>query len=270
MSDERIAVEDALLTNEQRTLLSDVAQTLRRHQPAIAFTGAGISTESGIPDFRGPGGLWKRIQPTRFSDFLSDPEERVRYWQRRRERYPQLLEKQPNSGHVALQRLLAAGLIAEIVTQNIDGLHQKAGVNPERIIELHGSSHRIRCLGCRRVFPADSAELDLERELPDCPVCGGVLKESTIAFGESLIEDDLRRALALAGTSAFVLVVGSSLSVNPAAKIPLVATRTGASLAIINNEPTPLDHYAEFLVQAPSGVSLSYLAELALDGGGSR
>jgi NAD-dependent deacetylase len=263
--EERMRVDHSELTDQHRALLSRVAERLRQRQPAIAFTGAGISTESGIPDFRGPNGLWKSRRPPRFSSFLSDPEERRQYWQRRRERYPQLQRRQPNAGHVAISRLVEAGWITEVVTQNFDGLHQKAGIEAERVVELHGSSHRIRCLDCRRIYEANAPGLDLDADVPSCPVCDGVLKESTISFGESLVEADLRRALTSAESSGFVLVVGSSLTVNPAAKIPLVAARTGSSMAIINNEQTPLDRYAEFVVRAPAGASLDFLASRVLN-----
>lgn len=236
------------------------------YTPVLAFTGAGISTESGIPDFRGPSGLWKRTAPTGFRDFLNDPDVRARYWERRRERYPELASKAPNVGHASLQQLVDSGVLELVITQNIDGLHQKSGVHPDRVIELHGSSHRIRCLECRTQFPADADEIDFAAPIPDCPRCGGILKEATISFGEPLIEEDLRRSLKLAEESGMVLVVGSSLTVNPASRVPLMAARSGASLAIINNEETPLDRYAEHIVRAPAGASLSYLTRQVLAG----
>lgn len=257
---------ESALELEHRLILDRIAQTILERPPVVAFTGAGISTESGIPDFRGPSGLWKRTAPTAFRDFLNDPEARARYWERRRERYPQLKAKQPNLGHESLSQLMDAGHLDVVVTQNIDGLHQKAGISDQRIIELHGSSHMIRCLSCRRVFPAESEEIDIDLEIPACPRCGGILKEATISFGESLVEEDLRRALAIGETAGTLLVVGSSLTVNPASRVPLVAARNGASLAIINNEETPLDRYAEHLVRAPAGAALSYLTRQVLAG----
>lgn len=255
---------DQTLTPAQQATLEAIAGEIRVRRPVVAFTGAGISTESGIPDFRGPSGLWKRVKPGTFRDFLDDPEVRVAYWQRRRTRYPVLAAAPPNAGHRALARLQAAGYLDYIITQNIDGLHQKAGADPERLIELHGSVHQIRCLDCRRLYPADTFPLPDDGEEPACPVCGGIVKESTIAFGESLVADDLRRALEIARASEFMLVVGSSLQVNPAAKVPLVAVERGAVMAIINAEPTPQDVFADFVVQGPAGASLSYIADLLL------
>lgn len=249
------------LTDEQRETLDRLADELFQRQPAVVFTGAGVSTESGIPDYRGPNGIWNRTSPTLYRDFLADPAIRLRFWRRRQERYPVLAAAVPNQGHIALRRLQEAGYVTDIITQNIDGLHQKAGSPEERIVELHGSSHKIRCLQCGRVFDAELFDTAFDGTEPACPVCGGMVKEATISFGQSLVADDLRRALAIAREAQVVLVVGSSLSVNPAAKIPLEALRAGASLAIVNNEPTPLDELAQFLVHGPAGSSLSYLAD---------
>lgn len=257
---------EASLEFDHRLELDRVAQTMLAQRPVIAFTGAGISTESGIPDFRGPSGLWKRTAPTGFRDFLRDPEIRARYWERRRERYPELASKHPNVGHQSLNEMIRANLLDLVITQNIDGLHQKSGVADDRIIELHGNSHQIRCLDCRTLFPADTNEIPLDVPVPDCPRCGGIIKEATISFGEPLIEEDLRRSLRVAEESGMVIVVGSSLTVNPASRVPLVAARHGATLAIINNEETPLDRYAEHIIRAPAGASLSYLTRQVMAG----
>lgn len=249
-----------VLKSEQQATLDRLADEMFRRQPVVAFTGAGISTESGIPDYRGPQGIWKRVSPTLYRDFLADPEARIAHWQRRRQRYPAMAQAQPNAGHLALARLQEAGLLDTIVTQNIDGLHQKAGSPAERVLELHGSVHQVRCLRCGRVFPAEAFDAAFDGTEPRCPICGGMVKEGTIAFGQSLVAGDLRRALALARSAEVILVVGSSLSVNPAAKVPWEAARAGAALAIVNNEPTPLDDRAAFLIHGPSGLALTYLA----------
>ncbi|MDI3339701.1 MAG: Sir2 family NAD-dependent protein deacetylase [Sphaerobacter sp.] len=254
----------AVLTAEQRETLEALAGEIRVRRPVVAFTGAGISTESGIPDYRGTNGLWTRTTPPTFRDFLRDPEVRVAHWRRRRERYPAMLRVEPNAGHLALVRLQRAGLLSTIITQNIDGLHQRAGSDPESVIELHGSVHQIRCLDCRRLFPAAEFPLPEGDAVPACPVCGGIVKEATIAFGESLVPDDLRRALEIARGSELMLVIGSSLRVNPAAKVPLVAAQRGAALAIINHEPTPLDPLATFRVRASAGAALTYIADLLI------
>lgn len=261
-----LSLLESSLELEHRLELDRVAQAMLAQRPVIAFTGAGISTESGIPDFRGPSGLWKRTAPTGFREFLRDPEIRARYWERRRERYPELASKLPNVGHQSLHEMMQAGVLDLVITQNIDGLHQKSGVADDRIIELHGNSHHIRCLDCRTVFPADAQDIPAHVPVPDCPICGGIIKEATISFGEPLIEEDLRRSLRVAEESGMVIVVGSSLTVNPASRVPLVAARTGATLAIINNEETPLDRYAEHIIRAPAGASLSYLTRQVLAG----
>jgi NAD-dependent deacetylase len=252
----------AALTEVQREIIEQLAEELYGNQPALAFTGAGISTESGIPDYRGPNGLWSKQNPTKFREFLSHPEVRRRYWQRRRERYPLLARTQPNAGHRALARLQAAGYLREIITQNIDGLHQKAGSDPSLVIELHGTAHQIRCLDCGARWPAEKFDSGPADTVPHCPLCGGRVKEATVAFGESLDVDVLQRALRLAETAAVLLVIGTSLSVYPAAHVPRRALRGGASLAVINNEPTPLDAQARYLLYAQAGPALTYLASL--------
>lgn len=256
----------SLLTDAQRDVLDRLADELFRRQPAVAFTGAGISTESGIPDYRGPEGIWKRLKPTLYRDFVADPAIRLRHWERRQERYPVMAAAQPNAGHFALRRLQEAGLLDTIITQNIDGLHIKAGSPPDSVIELHGSVHYVRCLNCRRVFPAEMFDQSFDGTEPHCPVCGGMVKEATISFGESLVAEDLKHALEVARQAEVMLVVGSSLTVNPAAKVPLEAVKAGASLAIINNEPTPLDDAASFVVHAPAGEALTYLASRLVPG----
>ncbi len=253
--------ELAGLTPNDVEQLHRLAELLFEHRSGVAFTGAGISTESGIPDYRGPNGVWKRIKPTMFRDYLNNPEIRMNHWKRRVERYPELASKHPNDGHRALARLQQLGYVQDIITQNIDGLHQKAGSAPSTVIELHGSAHHVRCLDCGRLFDAEPFDREFNGEEPACPICDGMVKESTIAFGQPLVADDLRMALMLARASGVMIVVGSSLSVHPAAKVPREAAKAGAELAIINNEPTPLDSMASVIVRAPSGASLAYLAD---------
>lgn len=251
----------AVLTADQMRALDRLAEALFERRSGVAFTGAGISTESGIPDYRGPNGRWKKMTPPTFRSFLTDPERRISHWRHRQERYPEMAAKQPNAGHYALAKLQQLGYIQEIITQNIDGLHQKAGSDPATVIELHGSVHQVRCLDCGRLFDAEPFDRAFAGEEPRCPVCGGMVKEATISFGQSLVADDLRTALTLARGTGVMLVVGSSLTVNPAAKVPREAARSGAALAIINNEPTPLDDIAAILAHAPAGAALTYLVD---------
>lgn len=259
------APNDPLAHDQRFQALIALAQPTGR---IVAFTGAGISTESGIPDYRGPGGVWQTGQIPTISDFRTNPATRRAYWEGRRTRYPELAAKEPNQGHLALAALQRAGRVREIITQNIDGLHQKAGSDPRSVIELHGSSHRVSCLACGRVWGAAMIHdrlLSGEVE-PVCEVCGGMLRGATVLFGESLPRDALRAASTAATTCDLMLVVGSSLVVNPAAQLPVLARRGGASLAIVNRTPTPLDGVAEVVVRSDAGPTLSTLAE-ALGGG---
>ncbi len=250
------------LSHEQRDQVKKIADALYQRGPGMAFTGAGISTESGIPDYRGPNGLWSRQNPTYFRDFLADPAVRLRYWERRRARYPVLAAAEPNEGHRALARLQRAGFLDVIVTQNVDGLHQKAGSPPDRVIELHGTAHLIRCLSCEARWPAESFDPGPPGTIPSCPWCGGLVKEATVAFGEPVPRKLLEQALALAEATPVMLVVGTSLAVVPAAHVPRRAARSGAFVAIINDEPTPLDREAHIVVRGQAGVTLAYLAAL--------
>jgi NAD-dependent deacetylase len=238
----------------------------RLAQQIVAFTGAGISTESGIPDYRGPGGVWERNTPPTLRDFRENLETRQSYWRERRERYPALRDAEPNGGHLALARLERAGLLTHVITQNIDGLHQKAGSNPATTIELHGTAHRVRCLDCGSTWPAERIQTRLLREpLPACEECGGMLRAATVLFGESVPEADLRRAISVARSCDLMLVIGSTLLVRPAATIPEIAVRSGAALAIVNNEPTPLDNLTDVVVRSSAGAALTTLASALLD-----
>jgi NAD-dependent deacetylase len=246
--------------------LRALVELARPARGIVAFTGAGISTESGIPDYRGPGGVWERNAPPTLSDFRQNPETRLRYWTERRERYGELRDRLPNAGHLALARLQAAGKLSTIVTQNIDGLHQKAGSDPARTIELHGTAHEVRCLDCGTIWPAEAIQSRLSEEpVPACAVCGGLLRAATVLFGQTMPEEPLVRAFAAARTCDLMLVVGSSLVVQPAARIPEVAAASGGRLAIVNNEPTPLDGLADVVVHAGAGAVLAELADALLN-----
>ncbi len=251
------------------TIGHDVASLIALARPCrriVAFTGAGISTESGIPDYRGPGGVWERNAPPTLSDFRENAQTRLTYWHERRARYPALRDTDPNAGHFALARLQSVGRLTHIITQNIDGLHQKAGSPAKTTIELHGTAHKVRCLDCFASWPAAAIQARLAQEaIPGCANCGGMLRAATVLFGQTLPDDALRRTFDVARASDLVLVVGSSLVVQPAARIPEFAVAAGARLAIINNEPTPLDGIADVVVRASAGLVLSALANALLD-----
>ena len=232
---------------------------MRAARRIVAFTGAGISTESGIPDYRGPGGVWERQAPPTLGDFRDNAETRRRYWERRREGYPKMAAARPNAGHAALVALERADRLVAVITQNIDGLHQKAGHDPARVIELHGTTHTVRCLDCEAESPAGVIQARLKRgeETPACAICGGSLRAATILFGESLPEEALRRAVAAARGCDLMVVIGSSLIVNPAARLPLLAKRAGGRLAIINRTATPVDALADVRVKGGAGEVLT-------------
>jgi len=221
----------------------------------VAFTGAGISTESGIPDFRSPGGVWDRNKPIDFRDFVASAEARRETWRRGLETYPVVAAAEPNAAHRSLVDLARRGKLAAVITQNIDGLHLRAGHDPDRVIELHGNSHGVQCLGCEAWHsrPEIHSRVLAGETEPACADCGGILKPTTVSFGQAMPREPLRRAEAAVRDCDLVLVVGSSLVVNPAAGLPRLALASGAKLAIVNSTPTPLDALATVLVRGRAG-----------------
>jgi NAD-dependent deacetylase len=219
---------------------------LRRSQRALVFTGAGISTGSGIPDFRGPDGTWKRRQPVYYHEFLASESKRVEYWDYKLKGHLQFRAARPNATHRAITALQARGRVAGLVTQNIDGLHQDAGSPPESVIEIHGTNRLTECVGCgQRGDPEPAmAAFRATRSTPRCPACDGLLKLATISFGQALDPSVLARAVAAAERADLVLALGSTLSVHPAASIPLVAARAGAAYVVINRGETDHDGLA--------------------------
>jgi NAD-dependent deacetylase len=244
--------------------LEQLAAVIAGSERLVVFTGAGISTESGIPDYRGPNGVWARNAIPHIDNVRTDGDAQREMWEFRRKRYPEMLAKQPNRGHMAIANLERDGKLLAIITQNIDGLHQKAGNSPERVIELHGSTHRLRCQNCGREYDGEAiqARLDAGEADPRCVVCGGPLRPSTILFGESLPPDALRAAVAVAQAADVMLVVGSSLAVNPAARLPQIARKEGAKIVIVNRTPTPLDRIADLRILADAGSTLSNAYDL--------
>lgn len=240
-----------------------LARLLGSASAVVAFTGAGISTESGIPDFRSPGGVWTRYDPRdfTFSRYVRSPEVRVRAWSMRRELWAE--DPQPNAAHLALARLERAGRLAGVITQNIDGLHQAAGSC--RVIELHGTSREVMCIGAApRMGTPDGcgfrapttwafARVDGGEEDPGCPDCGGLVKSATVSFGQNLFAGSLDAAAELLARADLVLAIGSSLQVHPAAGLPAAAARSGIPLVICNDEATPLDGLATLVVRGRAG-----------------
>lgn len=241
------------------------AQLLSSASFGLAVTGAGVSAESGIPTFRGAGGVWTKYDPIKVSSidsFLADP---ASYWQVSKERGRIALAAKPNPGHVALAELEARGRLKAIVTQNTDGLHQDAG--SKRVIELHGSGRTVACMECGRREPRADVQQRLDVEMPPrCAGCGGtLLKPTVVLFGEAMPVAAVQEAYDLAERTDVVLIVGSSLVVYPAADVPLAALRAGARMIVVNAEPTPFDRLANVVIHGRSGEVLPEIARL-IDG----
>lgn len=240
------------------TSLSDAIELLADKERILAFTGAGISTESGIADFRGPNGIWTRVDPSEFTydKYVTRPETRRRSWKMRTE--SGIFSAQPNAAHRALVELWLAGKLHGCVTQNIDGLHQRAGLPDEAVVELHGNVHRTRCLECEASWPTATviARLEAGEEDPPCPECGGIIKVAVISFGEMMPARELERAAAMAQTCDAVVAVGSTLSVYPAAYVPLDAKDAGADYVIVNQGPTEQDRFADVRLEGAAGALL--------------
>jgi len=225
----------------------------------VPFTGAGISTECGIPDFRSPGGIWTKNRPIPFDEFLASQEARNESWRRRFAMAEQFAEARPGRGHRALASLYRAGKVPAVVTQNIDNLHQASGIPPEHVVELHGNTTYSLCLDCAQHYELSWVRDKMEAGngcAPDCPACGGYIKTATISFGQAMPEAAMRRAEDLTLSCDLFLVIGSSLVVFPAAGFPLVAKRNGARLLIVNREPTEFDDFADLVVRADIGTVL--------------
>ena len=238
--------------------LQDAIELIQPSRRIVALTGAGISTESGIPDFRSPGSTWLQQPPVSYQDFISKPEARQKYWQTRRTLSGQVGQAKPNEAHYALAKLERMGMLLGIITQNFDGLHQDAGNQPGRIVELHGTSREAACTLC----DARSSMQELQQRIdageidPTCPLCGGYMKTATILFGQRVPSAVLTRAREMVNDCDLFLVIGSSLQVTPAATLPRLALAKDAPLIIINLQPTPLDDYADVILREKAGVAL--------------
>jgi NAD-dependent deacetylase len=247
--------------------LAAAAARLAGARRLVVFTGAGVSTDSGIPDFRSPDGIWRRYDPRQFTyqRYLGDPETRRQSWRLRRELLA--MRPEPNPAHLACARLAEAGRLEGVVTQNIDGLHGDAGLDPALICELHGNGRWVSCLSCDDRIPMETAvaRVDAGEEDPACQLCGGILKATTVSFGQALPLLAWARAEAMAANCDAFLAVGSSLVVYPAARLPEVASERGATLVILNREPTPLDPLADVTLRGECGVLLPALVDALLE-----
>jgi NAD-dependent deacetylase len=235
--------------------LREFRMVLEQSKRIVGFTGAGISTESGIPDYRSQGGIWQSFQPVYLDEFIADPQKRILYWQRKKEMWQGIRNAQPGPTHKFFNKLYGQGCLHGLITQNIDGLHEKSGLPAEVLVNLHGSNLEVACLSCDYLVPAHEIldDLDLDTGVPLCPQCQGLLKPNTISFGQQLREADLQRAGSLAVACDLMIAAGSSLVVEPAASFPRLAKNNGAVLAIITQSATPLDSAADFVFNVKLG-----------------
>lgn len=238
---------------------------IREADNILIFSGAGLSTESGIPDFRSPGGLWDRYDPSEFDfqKFTSNESSREKYWQMSVDAYSLMKDAQPNRAHLAIAALEGTGKLLAIVTQNIDHLHHKAGNSPEKIIEIHGTAFSVSCLSCGKVYERDVIEERIRSgiKVPYCDDCSGMLKPETISFGQAMPQDKMAASFRHADACDLCIVLGSSLVVYPAASIPARAVEAGAKLLIINRDETPLDQHADLVVHDSLGKALGDMIE---------
>jgi len=244
-------------------LADKVAALILEANRVVVFTGAGVSTESGIPDFRSPGGIWSRFDPDDFTiqKFMRSHETRKMQWQMLREG-SLLKDAEPNQAHYAVAELEKLGKLTCVITQNIDNLHQKAGNSPDKVFELHGNMKRVRCMGCDNRFPMEDILQRLkEDEVPDCHLCRGILKPDAVFFGEALPQKALNDATHHSRHCDLFIVIGSTLVVYPAAYMPMYAVESGAKLVIINLSPTPMDSQATVLITSKAGEAMVKIVE---------
>jgi NAD-dependent deacetylase len=249
-------------------VIDEFAEKIRGSSEIVVFTGAGISTESGIPDFRSPGGIWTKYRPITYQEYVRSEEARVESWRRRLESHETHKNAKPNVGHYFVQSLDQKRKLLGVITQNVDGLHSVSGIPDDKIVELHGSNRRIVCLSCSRYFDPNEVVKKLVGDFPSprCDACGGILKSATISFGQAMPQAAMRQAQEWTEEAKIFIIMGSSLQVQPAATFPLIAKRNGALLAIINREPTPLDDEADFVHHGGIGEFCQGFSQLIADG----
>jgi len=245
--------------------IDSIADMVVQSKKLVVFTGAGISTESGVSDFRSPGGIWSRFDPSElnFQSFMASEAGREKYWEFSKSLWPTIVDAKPNPGHYAIAELHRLGKLDCVITQNIDNLHQKSGVPEEKVIELHGTLKWVTCLECGQRYPREEiqARLDSGIKVPRCDSCSGIMKPATVAFGQPMPERETRQAEIRAAACDLFLVAGSSLVVYPAAQMPLIAKDSGAKLVIINLTPTSHDRYADIVINEKTGPVLSQIVD---------
>lgn len=235
--------------------LKEFSLKLKLCNKIVFFTGAGISTESGVPDFRSPGGIWTKYKPVYFDEFCSSEEARVRYWKMKKESFELYRDVSPNKGHYAIAEIDKRGQMLGLITQNIDGLHSIAGIDDEKLVELHGTDRKITCLDCGKEFDSEAIYEGINGEFrsPVCDSCKGLLKPATVSFGQPMPPEAMQIAGEWSRGAEVFIVLGSSLQVQPAASFPVLAKDSGAVLAIVNRDPTPLDDIADHVYHGGIG-----------------
>jgi len=243
------------------TEIRQAAEWIIESERVVVFAGAGMSTESGIPDFRSPGGLWDKYNPEDFyfQNFISSERARLLYWQMATEMYANIRDARPNAGHLAVAALESMGRLDCLITQNVDGLHFKAGNSEEKVIELHGTVMHVACLSCGKRYGRDAIQARIAGgdKAPVCDACGGLLKPATISFGQSMPERETAEAYRRSEACNLFIVIGSSLVVHPAAHMPVVAKQGGARLVIINRDETACDNIADMIIRGQAGPTMA-------------
>ncbi len=254
--------------------LEKIAQWMMAAKRIIIFTGAGLSTESGIPDFRSPGGVWDRYNPEDFyfQNFISSEASRVKYWEMATEMYEPMKQAQPNLAHLAIAEMERLDKLDCVITQNIDGLHFKAGNSEAKVIQLHGTAMAVSCLSCMKKYERDEIQERIKQgqKTPRCDDCGGILKPATISFGQSMPEKETQEAYRRSSLSDLFIVIGSSLVVQPAASMPMIAKQNKAKLIIINRDPTPYDDIADIVIHRQAGSTMASILEKLKQGLGTK
>ena len=243
--------------------IAELRALIRVSERIVVFTGAGISTESGIPDFRGPNGIWHKVTPIDFNDFMASEDIREESWRRKFSGDMKMENAEPNAGHRAITSLVNAGKVTHIITQNVDGLHQKSGTPDEQVIELHGNASYATCLNCSKRYELEDLREPVLNEgvIPYCQACGGIIKTATISFGQAMPVEEMQKAEAATLACDLFIAAGSSLTVYPAAGFPRLAKQNGARLVIINNQDTDLDPICDLVLHEQIGPTLSRVVD---------
>ncbi len=250
--------------NAYQAEIDQLRSMVEASQRAVVFTGAGISTESGIPDFRSPGGIWTKYKPIDFRDFIASEDMQRESWRRKFASDSVMKAAEPNKGHLAVARLVQLGKVVAVITQNVDGLHQRSGVPDEKVIELHGNATYASCLNCGKRYELEDIRKIFEKNetLPVCDDCNGIVKTATISFGQAMPVDEVQASEQETLACDLFLAIGSSLVVYPAASFPALAKQNGAKLVIINRDPTSLDSIADLALNREIGPTLSAIVDL--------